>query len=130
MNELFKIASAENIEVMYANIPNCISLSMEGHICMDYSLLWGDAEERVHLAHELGHCETGSFYNRWSPYDIRQKHENHADRWAILRLVPSEDLKQAVENGITELWELADYFQVTEPFMQKAVEYYKMLEAT
>lgn len=130
MNRLLELADADGIEVIYSNIPNCTSLSIEGHICLDYSLLWGGAEERTHLAHELGHCETGSFYNRWAPYDLREKHEERANRWAILQLIPSEDLDAAVRSGITELWELAEHFQVTEPFMKKAVEYYKMLGST
>ena len=50
-------------------------------------------EERYQMmcglfAHELGHCETGSFYNRYAKLDVRQQHENRADKWAIRRLVP------------------------------------------
>ena len=35
------------------------------------------------LAHELGHCCTGSFYNQWATADCRRRHENVADKWAI-----------------------------------------------
>ena len=83
------------------------------------------AEERVHLAHELGHCETGSFYNVYSSLDIREKQEMRADRWAVSRLVPADKLRQALNIGIVEIWELAEYFDVTENFIRKAFEIYK-----
>lgn len=85
------------------------------------------ADETVKLAHELGHCETGSFYSRTAALDLRQKHENRADRWAIKKLVPKDELEEAVSRGCCEAWELAEHFGVTEPFIRKAVEYYKII---
>ena len=95
------------------------------YIGMDEAIQDSGVQEIVHLAHELGHCATGSFYNRYSPFDLREKHERKADAWAIRRLVPEEDLMEAVGAGITELWELADLFDVTPEFMHKAVRYYQ-----
>lgn len=83
------------------------------------------AQERVHLAHELGHCETGSFYNVYSSLDIREKQEKRADCWAVSRLVPEEDFINVLAAGMVEIWELAEYFDVTEDFIRKAVEIYK-----
>lgn len=91
-------------------------------------------EETVCLAHELGHCQTGSFYDPRTRFDVRQRHENRADKWAIERLVSADDLDQAVADGCCEMWQLAERFGVTEQFMRKivcwhthgnlAVEYY------
>lgn len=125
MNELFDTADSEGIEVIYGNIPASVSVSMNGYICMDYSLLWGGSNERVHFAHEIGHCVTGSFYNRYTPCYIRQQYENRADKWAIKKLVPEDALYKAVEQGHTEAWDLAECFDVTQPFMEKAIEYYQ-----
>lgn len=61
-------------------------------IMMDPSKLQAEAEQRQTLAHELGHCVTGSFYNRYAKLDLRQKHENRADKWAIEQLVPADAL--------------------------------------
>ena len=82
------------------------------------------AQETVCLAHELGHCETGSFYNRYAALDVRQQHENRADKWAIRRLVPAEELDAAMADGCDTIPALADRFGVTEPFMRKAVCWY------
>ena len=83
------------------------------------------AEEKVLLAHELGHCMTGAFYNQYSKLDIREKHERRADKWAIKKLIPVDELKRAVKSGRESRYELAEYFNVTEDFMQKAMEYYR-----
>ena len=93
-------------------------------IMMDPSKLQAEAEQRQTLAHELGHCVTGSFYNRYAKLDLRQKHENRADKWAIEQLIPADALAQAVASGHTELWGLAEYFGVTEAFMKKALCWY------
>lgn len=78
-------------------------------------------EEKTALFHELGHCETNSFYNQYTAFDIQQKHENRADKWAIKKLIPEDELNQAIADGHVEIWDLAEYFGVTEKFMRKAV---------
>ena len=87
-------------------------------------MLQSEAEEKVKLAHELGHCETGAFYNRYALCDIREKHERKADKWAIKKLIPEDELKQALK-FCRNRFELAEFFGVTEDFMQKALDYYR-----
>ena len=91
-------------------------------VAMDNELT--GAEERVCLAHELGHCETMSFYNIYSPLDVRGKHERRADHWAISELIPKSEYYKALRKGYTQLNDLAEYFGVTPEFMEKAVELY------
>ena len=108
MNRLFRIAQETGITVEYCNIPKNESISVQDDagdfVLMDYSLISSGAKERTHLAHELGHCMTGSFYNRHSGLDVRQKHENRADKWAIEAMIGEDALKKAVADGYTELW--------------------------
>lgn len=126
---LCRYAEKRNIEIVTFPLPETASMSIEAesgacYIGIDYSKIETEIDERVHLSHELGHCVTGSFYNRYAKMDIRQKHENRADKWAIRKLIPVEKLDTAVAEGHTELWDLADYFGVTEDFIKKAVCYY------
>lgn len=93
-------------------------------IFVDASKLSTYAEEAVTVSHEAGHCMTGSTHKLNSPYDLIERHENRADRWAIEKLVPEDELVAATDFGYTEIWQLADYFNVTEDFMKKAVCYY------
>jgi len=74
------------------------------------------------IAHEMGHCMTDSFYLGYSPLELRAKHEMHADRWAVNRLIPFRSLCSAVKNGHRELWELADHFGVSPAFVEKAIK--------
>ncbi|WP_085833875.1 hypothetical protein [Clostridium merdae] len=76
------------------------------------------------LAHELGHCATGCTHKVSSPLDLIEKHEYKANRWAIERYIPFNELSGAISQGYAERWQLAEYFDMPEPFIQKALDYY------
>lgn len=129
LEDLYETAEADGIQVDAFDLHACESLSLmdaEGscYVAINPFKLTSNADEKTKLGHELGHCETGSFYNQYSPYDLRQRHENRADKWAIKKLVPRNELDEARLKGYTEVWELADHFGVTEDFMRKAICWY------
>ena len=67
--DLYVLAEQQNIEVIETSLPENGSLSLMDdagncYIGIDESVMDGGALEIVHMAHELGHCLTGSFYNR------------------------------------------------------------------
>ena len=129
LKNLYDFAKQQNIEVLSFSLPENASMSvmLEDGKCfvgMDDSVRDGGIRERVHLSHELGHCATGSFYNQYAAIDSRQRHENRANKWAIQALIPVEELDDAIAEGCTEVWELAERFQVTEDFIRRAVCYY------
>ena len=126
LSELYRSAEQLNNPVIHLPLPKTGSVSCmdrDGNcaIGLDLPHRRTRCELRVRLAHELGHCVTGSFYNRWSPCDLRKLHENRADRYAIRTLIPAEELSEAVAEGCTEQWELAERFGVDLPFLQKAL---------
>ena len=126
LQECYRVAQQENITVDRFPLHSREALSFmdeDGscYIAIDPDKLTGEADERTKLSHELGHCVTGSFYNRYSRFDCRRRHENRADKWAVRYLVSVEALDDAVATGCTELWELAEHFGVTEAFIKKAV---------
>ena len=102
-----------------------LSQSGNCYIGMDAKVIASEREERMHLAHEIGHCIRGAFYNPYAKMDIREKHEKRADRWAIRHLIPQSEWINAFRNGYTEVWDLAEYFDVTEEFIRKAYELYE-----
>lgn len=127
--DLYEYAEDQGIDVDWFPMEQATSLSLplpDGScaIAINPWKMGTLAQETVCLAHELGHCKTGSFYNRYAALDIRQKHENRADKWAIRQLVPEEALDQAVADGYADLPALAERFGVTEQFMRKAVCWY------
>jgi hypothetical protein len=93
-------------------------------IAIDPTKVRSEADEKVKVAHEAGHCRTNSFYSPGEDYFLRQRYENRADKWAIKKLVPKDELESAVAAGITEPWELAEHFGVPEPFFRKVMAFY------
>ena len=129
LRQLYDLAEQENIPVLPFPLPQTGSMSVMDdkgrcYVGMDPSVRDGSTTERVHLSHELGHCITGSFYNIHAAVDCRQRHENRANKWAIQALIPVEELDDAIAMGCTEVWELAERFQVTEDFIRKTVCWY------
>ena len=129
MQSLYTLAEQKNIAVLTYPMPASGSMSVmtENGQCaigMDPRVLDGGVLERVHFSHELGHCITGSFYNIHAAIDHRRRHENRADKWAIKRLIPVDALDDAIAEGCTDYWSLAERFGVTEHFIRKAVCYY------
>jgi len=127
--DLYKFAERRGIDVDWVPLRRATSLSlpMEDGTCCIAVNPWkmnSIAQETVLIAHELGHCETGSFYCPEAILDVRQKHENQADKWAINRLISVDELDDAVAEGYSDIWSLADHFGVTEDFMRKAVCWY------
>ena len=97
--ELYQLAEKEKIPVYCFDLPQTQSLSIKQNngdcaIAIDPFCLDSTNEEAVHLAHELGHCITGSFYNRYSEFDIMAKSEHKAEKWAIKKLVPEDELQK------------------------------------
>lgn len=82
-------------------------------------------EEKQKTAHELGHCEYGGFYNRYSCFDIRAKAERRANKWAYTKLMPVREIKEACRHGFQEIWQIAEYFDVTCEYASNALDYYR-----
>ena len=128
--KLYNLAENDNIALDFYPLPKTLSavvdFSGKYFIALDPLVLGSSALERVCLAHELGHCKTGSTYNVYSPLDLRAKHENRANKWAVDTLIPKTDLEEAIKNGYRDISSLAEYFSVTEEFMKKAIEIYRI----
>ena len=129
LQEIYRIAEQKNIVVDRFALFRREALSImdeDGNcfIAIDPNKIQNTSDERTKLAHELGHCATGAFYNEHSYFDVRQRHENRADKWAVKKLIPVDQLDDAIAHGCTEIWELAERFGVTEDFIRKAVCYY------
>ena len=128
--DLYIEAEENDVDIMSVDTDVTKSMSVMSdldncYIGLNPLMIDTTAEEKVLLAHELGHCMTGAFYNQYSKLDIREKHERRADKWAIKKLIPVDELKRAVKSGRESRYELAEYFNVTEDFMQKAMDYYR-----
>ena len=124
--DLYNRADAQGIEVDDVPMRSVTSVSFpQGWIALDTAKIQTTAEHKSILAHELGHVETGSFYNIYSSFDLRAKQERRADKAAIKMLVPFKRILSAMRSGCREVWQLAEYFDVTEELINKAITLYE-----
>ncbi len=82
-------------------------------------------EKKCVLAEELGHYHTtyGDILDQTKIENIKQ--EIIARRWGYEKLVGIVDIINAHRNGIRNRYELAEFLDVTEEFLNDAIEYYK-----
>lgn len=82
-------------------------------------------EEFCVMAHEYGHCKSRAIHRLYSPLEMIEQHEYRADRAAVHEFLPFERIDEAFRRGYTELWELAEFLDMPEEFVKKAVEVYR-----
>lgn len=126
LQRLYQRAEALGLQVYFFPMQARRGISTpDGAIGMDPDRQENAAEEMVCLAHEMGHCMTGSFYTAETDLLQRLRCETRADRWAYCLLVPLEELRRLLEQGVTRPDELAEHFGVTEAFLRDCLDYYK-----
>jgi hypothetical protein len=120
----------QNIYLFSYNVGPEKSVTLEMNhkyaIFADFFQMDSIAEIKRALAHEIGHCATGCTHKVCSSLDLVQKHEYKANRWAIERYLPFDNLNTAIVNGYSEPWQLAEYFDFPEDFINKAIDYYEI----
>ncbi len=75
--------------------------------------------------HELGHVATGALHKVDSPYELVERSEYRATRWATENYLTEEAFRAAFADGCTELWQLSDYFDLPERCIADALTYWK-----
>ena len=98
-----------------------------GAIFMNENVYRTTAERYTVLMHERGHLDSGAMYSVNTPLITVEQCEYRAWKRAVMTVLPFAALLAAFEAGITEVWQLAEYFDVTEDFIRKAVEIYVSL---
>ena len=134
MQKLMELAKAESILWSYVDFPwplrGIYIESTTGMQCIgiakDIDTL---AERRSVFAEELGHhftsvgnaIECHCYADRLNIGRVERK----AMVWAVNYLIPEEKLLDVLTAGVDECWELAEYFTVTEKFMQFRLRLFK-----
>ena len=126
-DDLYEYAESKNITVDFRHIPKNKSFSVRmdfgDFIVIDEKAMENSAEERTLAAHEIGHCETNAFYDYDDSLVTRGKAEEQATRWAVKKLIDKKTMMSLLKKGY-EKWDLAEYFNVTEEFIEKAYQLY------
>lgn len=84
------------------------------------------AEKACVLVEELGHCFTtyGDIIEQDDITSIKQ--ELKAREWGFKKLITFDALFSAYKQGVHNKFELAEYLNVTEEFLNEAIEHFKL----
>lgn len=122
---LLRETEKESIEVVYWPLFGGIKGLYYDHVIALNKNIDTTAEKNCVLAEELGHYYT-SFGNILDKKQIKnRKQERKARAWAYEKLVPVDKLVEAYEAGVKSRFELAEYLQVSEEFLEAAIKHYK-----
>ena len=125
-NNLFELIEAKNIELVKEKIPlkNIKGLYFDNIIVLN-SKINTEVEKKCVLAEELGHYETSSGNILAQNKIINLKQESKARGWAVDELIKVEDFIKAFDAGVRNRFELAEYLEVTEEFIELALDHFR-----
>ena len=110
-------------EMRLSGVDGLKGLYVDGNIAIEKKLT--TAEKACVLAEELGHHFT-STGNILDLSDVRnRKQELRARLWAYQKAFDLNDLVSAYKHGCRNRYEVAEYLDITEPFLDDAIKAYK-----
>lgn len=128
-DEALDFAISRGYNIVHTDLTATRSISVQhGDKCtigIDRNLT--ETEEKEAVMHEIGHCETGTFYSPDADAITKAKCEHKATRWAYERLVPYNELLSLYHSYVfnrdtsMELWDLAEHFDVSCETMAKVL---------
>lgn len=89
-----------------------------------------EVEKSCVLAEELGHYYTSSGNIIDMQDALNRKQERRARLWAYNKMITMDKLAEACEYGCRNRYEIAEYLDVTEEFLQEAIDSYKQIYGT
>ena len=93
-------------------------------VFLDFSKIRSTRLLRGVCCHELGHVATGALHKVDSPYELAERSEYRANRWAAQHYLTREDFQEAFDAGYTEPWQLAEFFDMPERDVRSALTYW------
>lgn len=93
-------------------------------VFLDFSQYRTMRQYKAALIHETSHCATGSLHRVDSPFELVERNEYKARRRSYETYLTAKEIKQAMECGYTEPWQLADWFDLPEEDIKKALHYW------
>lgn len=125
---LYDKMEEENINYVNANLIFTRGAIAHYHdltaIVVDDNQVKSQVSENTVLIEELGHYMAGTYYRTNSEYELIEKMEHKADKKAWINFFPYEKIKELMENGLTTVTQLAEYFDVEPSYMARCLNYY------
>ena len=126
--EFYDFCKENNVRLIpFSGIPNPGATIRDGNnyaIFLDFDQIDSTRLLRGVCYHELGHIATGALHRASSPYESVERCEYRANRYAAERFLTEKDFRRAFAAGYVEVWQLADYFDLPERDVEKALRYW------
>lgn len=122
-DELILEAEKRDVEVIEMKFrSNAKGLYSDGVIAINKNI--SNKDKLCTIAEELGHYHR-TYGNILDQSDVvNRKEERKARIWAYRRLVGITDIIDAYNYGVKNRYELSEYLNVTELFIEEAITYY------
>ncbi len=126
--DFYDYCRAKNVDVIpYFGAPSAgVTIRDAGAygIFLDFSKIRSARLLRGVCCHELGHVATGALHKVNSPFETVERSEYRANRWCAQHYLTKQDFREAFAAGYRELWQLAEYFDLPEKDIKKALSYW------
>lgn len=128
LSDFYDYCKANDVDVIpYAGCPQPAATIRDGGyyaVFLDFTQIHSTRLLRGICCHEMGHAATGALHKVDSPYELAARSEYRANRWAAQRYLTADLFREAFGAGCRELWQLAEYFDLPEPDIQRALTYW------
>lgn len=113
--------------IPYAGAPQPGTTIRDGSlyaVFLDFTKIRSTRLLRGVCCHEQGHIATGALHRVDSPFELVERSEYRANRYMAQTYLTREDFQEAFDVGYTEPWQLAEYFDLPEEDVKKALVYW------
>ena len=129
LSQFYEYCRRNRVDVIpFAGIPQPGATIRDGShyaVFLDFDQIRSTRLLRGVCAHEMAHAATGALHKVDSPFELVDRNEYRAKRWATEKFLTQEDFRSAFHCGCTELWQLAEYFDLPEKDVQWALDYWQ-----
>ena len=128
LSDFYGFCKANQVDVIpFAGCPCPGATIRDGEwfaVFLDFSKIRSTRLLRGVCCHEMGHVATGALHKVDSPYELAERSEYRANRWAAQHYLTQEDFREAFQAGYTEPWQLAEFFDMPERDVRSALTYW------
>ncbi len=119
--------------ILYNNAPSegiTIRDNEDYAVFLDFTKIQSTRSLKGVCYHEMGHLGTGALHKVSSPFETVERSEYRANRWSAEHFLTAQDFRDAFAAGYSELWQLADYFDLPEQDIKNALTYWSERRGT
>jgi hypothetical protein len=128
LSQFYEYCRRNRVDVIpFAGIPQPGATIRDGShyaVFLDFSQIQSTRLLRGVCCHELAHIATGALHKVSSPYELVERSEYRANRWCAQHYLTIDDFREAFHAGYTELWQLAEFFDLPEQDVKNALTYW------